>query len=274
MSQQTTSSIIIEPEQLEQQLEQDNLLIVDLSNRANYVQHHIPGAIRLECSSILAHRRPVMGLLPSNLQLSEVLSDIGMTSNTRVVACDDEGGGKASRFLWTLDVVGHTKFSLLNGGMRAWLAEDRPVSDEPVSPSAGDFTARRNEEHIINKEQLLQCLEDPDIALLDARSPAEFRGDDVRAARGGHIPGAANLDWIKLMDPGCNMRLRPEKKLRGILESLAITPDKTVIVYCQTHHRSSLTYIALKSLGYPSIKGYAGAWSEWGNDPETPISAG
>ncbi len=270
MSQQTTS-LIIEPEQLEQQLGQDNLLVVDLSNRANYASHHIPGAIRLECSSILAHRRPVMGLLPSNLQLSEVLSDIGMTEETRVVACDEEGGGKASRFLWTLDVVGHTNFSLLNGGMRAWLAENHPVSDEPVFPPAGDFTARRQEEHIIDKEQLLQCLDDPGIALLDARSPAEFRGDDVRAARGGHIPGAVNLDWVKLMDPARNMRLKPENELREMFEALSVTPDKTVIVYCQTHHRSSLTYIVLKSLGYPSIKGYAGAWSEWGNDPETPV---
>ncbi len=272
MSQQTTP-VVIEPEQLEQ-LEQDNLLIVDMSNLANYSRHHIPGAVRLECSSILAHRRPVMGLLPSNLQLSEVLSDIGMTEESWVVACDEEGGGKASRFLWTLDVIGHRKFSLLNGGMRAWLAENRPVNDEPVSPPAGDYTARRQEEHVINREQLLQCLNDPDIALVDARSPAEFRGDDVRAARGGHIPGAVNLDWVKLMDPARNMRLRPENELREMFEALSITPDKTIVVYCQTHHRSSLTYIVLKSLGYPSIKGYAGAWSEWGNDSGTPVSTG
>ena len=273
MSQQTPP-IIIEPEQLETLQQEEHLLVVDMSSRANYNRHHIPGAVWLECSSILAHRRPVMGLLPSNLQLGEVLSDIGMTRDTWVVACDDEGGGKASRFLWTLDVVGHPGFSLLNGGMRAWLAEGRPISDEPVTPQVGDYIARRQEEHIIDKGQLLQCLNDPDVVLVDARSPAEYRGEDVRAARGGHIPGAVNLDWIKLMDPARNMRLKPEQELREMLRSLGVTPDKTVVVYCQTHHRSSLTYLVLKALGYPSIKGYAGAWSEWGNDPETPVETG
>jgi len=171
-------------------------------------------------------------------------------------------------------VVGHPGFSLLNGGMRAWLAEGRPISDEPVTPQVGDYIARRQEEHIIDKGQLLQCLNDPDVVLVDARSPAEYRGEDVRAARGGHIPGAVNLDWIKLMDPARNMRLKPEQELREMLRSLGVTPDKTVVVYCQTHHRSSLTYLVLKALGYPSIKGYAGAWSEWGNDPETPVETG
>ncbi len=269
---QQTIPLIIEPEQLEKQLGQEDLLVVDLSNRTNYAQHHIPDAVRLECSAILSRRGPVMGLLPSNLQLDEILSDTGVTDERWVVACDDEGGGKASRFLWTLDVLGHTRFSLLNGGMRAWLAENRPVSEGPVSPPAGDFTARRQEEPVIGKDQLLQYLNDPNVVLVDARSPAEFRGEDVRAARGGHIPGAVNLDWVKLMDPARNMRLLPDNELREIMASLAITPDKTVVVYCQTHHRSSLTYIALKHLGYPSVRGYAGAWSEWGNDPEMPVS--
>ncbi len=271
---QRTVPLIIEPEALEKRLGEKNLLVVDMSSKANYLQHHIPGAVWLECSSILAHRRPVMGLLPSNLQLGEVLSDIGMTEESWVVACDDEGGGKASRLLWTLDVLGHERFSLLDGGMRAWLAEGRPVSDERVTPVPGDYTARRREGPIIDKAALLDSLGDPDVVLVDARSPAEFRGDDVRAARGGHIPGAVNLEWTRLMDPERNMRLKPEPELRAMFESLGVTPDKKVIVYCQTHHRSSLTYLVLKALGYSSVKGYAGAWSEWGNDPDTPVEAG
>ncbi len=271
---QRTVPLIIEPEALEKRLGEENLLVVDMSSKANYLQHHIPGAVWLECSSILAHRRPVMGLLPSNLQLGEVLSDIGMTEESWVVACDDEGGGKASRLLWTLDVLGHERFSLLDGGMRAWLAEGRPVSDERVTPVPGDYTARRRKGPIIDKAALLDSLGDPDVVLVDARSPAEFRGDDVRAARGGHIPGAVNLEWTCLMDPERNMRLKPEPELRAMFESLGVTPDKKVIVYCQTHHRSSLTYLVLKALGYSSVKGYAGAWSEWGNDPNTPVEAG
>ncbi|HFC53532.1 MAG TPA: sulfurtransferase [Gammaproteobacteria bacterium] len=269
MSQQLP--LIMEPEQLEQLLGEDNLLVVDMSRKSSYLEHHIPGAVHLECTSILANRRPVMGLVPSAMRLEEVLSNIGMSNDTTVVACDDEGGGKAGRLLWTLDLLGHRNRSLLNGGMCAWRAENRPLSSERASQPPGDYMARLGSKQLITRQELLESLDDPGMALLDTRSPAEFRGEDLRAARGGHIPGAVNLEWTRLMDPERNMRLKPEAELRAMLEPLGITPDKSVVVYCQTHHRSSLVYVALKALGYPSVKGYAGAWSEWGNDPDTPI---
>jgi thiosulfate/3-mercaptopyruvate sulfurtransferase len=116
-------------------------------------------------------------------------------------------------------------------------------------------------------------LDDPEVVVLDVRTPAEFAGDDVRAARGGHIPGAVNMDWTLAIDRGRNLRLKPEGDLRRMLEELGVTPDKEVIVHCQTHHRSAHTYMVLKSLGYPRIRGYDGSWSEWGNDQNTPIES-
>jgi rhodanese-related sulfurtransferase len=73
------------------------------------------------------------------------------------------------------------------------------------------------------------------------------------------------------LTPDGNLRLKPAEELRPLLEVAGVTPDREVIAYCQTHHRSSHTYVVLKSLGYPRIKGYPGAWSEWGNLPDTPI---
>ncbi len=265
---------IIEPEELERRLGEPDLLVVDMSRKSSYLEHHIPGAVHLECASILANRRPVMGLVPSAIRLGEVLSDIGMTPDSLVVACDDEGGGKAGRLLWTLDLLGHTNSSLLDGGMRAWLAEGRPVESREVIPPPGDYIARVSGDQLITRQELLDSLGDPAVVLLDTRSPAEYRGDDLRAARGGHIPGAVNLEWTRMMDPERNLRLRSAAELRAMLEPLGVTPDKTVVVYCQTHHRSSLAYVVLKALGYPSVKGYAGAWSEWGNQPDTPVESG
>ncbi len=108
------------------------------------------------------------------------------------------------------------------------------------------------------------------VVILDTRSPAEFSGIDRRAARGGHIPGAVNMDWSVALDRERNLRLKPAVELRGILDNLGITPDKEVITHCQTHHRSSHTYLMLKALGYPRTRGYPGSWSEWGNDLELP----
>ena len=121
------------------------------------------------------------------------------------------------------------------------------------------------------KNYILTRLGDADVVFLDTRTPEEYRGVNLRAARGGHIPGAINFDWVKAIDREHNLRLKPPAELRRLLESEGVTADKEVIAYCQTHHRSSHTYVMMKSLGFPRIKGYPGAWSEWGNLPDTPV---
>jgi len=56
-----------------------------------------------------------------------------------------------------------------------------------------------------------------------------------------------------------------------MLRQRALTPDKTIIPYCQTHHRSAHSYIMLRHLGYEKVKAYAGSWSEWGNLEGVPV---
>ena len=73
------------------------------------------------------------------------------------------------------------------------------------------------------------------------------------------------------MDQGRNLRFKPENWLRERLASLGVTPDREVIVYCQSHHRSAHSYIMLKTLGYERVRGYPGSWSDWGNRPDTPV---
>ncbi|MFO1352680.1 MAG: rhodanese-like domain-containing protein [Gammaproteobacteria bacterium] len=96
-------------------------------------------------------------------------------------------------------------------------------------------------------------------------------GIDVRAARGGHIPGALNLNWLEAIDRGRALRFKPDDDLRALLAGRGVTPDKEIMPYCQTHHRSSHTYMVLKHLGFPRVCAYPGAWSEWGNDPALPL---
>jgi len=263
--------LIIEANELEKQLDKKNLLLVDLSQAQTYVQYHIPGAVFLEYAWIVHTEPPCMGLLPDQAHLTNVLSALGLTQDTHVVAYDDEGGGRACRFLWTLDVVGHQHYSLLNGGLHAWANEGHRVTSEIDYPSKGKYQATIDNGPLADRQYILDHLQDENVKLLDARSPQEYAGTKVYALRGGHIPGAINIEWTEAMDTQRNMRLKQESDLRAMLENNGITPDKEIITHCQTHHRSSYTYIMLKSLGYKKIKGYAGSWSEWGNDENVPI---
>ena len=109
------------------------------------------------------------------------------------------------------------------------------------------------------------------MVLLDTRTPAEFSGADRRAARGGHIPGAVNVDWTLTMDPDRHRALRPADELRALYAQAGVDPDAEVVAYCQTHHRSSHTFWVLRHLGYRRVRGYPGAWSDWGNRDDTPV---
>ncbi|MCP5420737.1 MAG: sulfurtransferase [Gammaproteobacteria bacterium] len=263
--------LLVEAEQLEPLLNQPGLLVVDLCNIDTYAEGHIPGAVNLGYANIIRVAPPAMGLLPDEVRLSAVISGLGLTPETHVVAYDDEGGGRASRFLWTLDALGHAHFSLLNGGLQAWIAGGHTLSQQAEQPIARPYPAHLGDRVVANKAYILSRLGQPDLVLLDTRTPGEYQGLDVRAARGGHIPGAVNMNWILAMDQTRQLRFKSEDQLRSLLENLGVTPDKEIIVYCQTHHRSAHTYLVLKVLGYPKVRGYPGAWSEWGNDGSLPV---
>mgnify|MGYP001042377614 CR=1 FL=1 len=266
--------LLAEPADLAARLGAEDLAIIDMRGAENYEKGHIPSAVNINYARIVRADPPVGGLLPPPAQLGELLGSVGVSPGHHVVAYDDEGGGRASRLLWTLDVLGHERFSLLNGGLHAWVAEGHPLESGRVTPEPVDYPASLGRpERTADRDYILTRLGAADFAALDVRSPAEYRGEDVRAGRGGHIPGAVNLDWVNAIDQTRSLRFQPEPVLRNLLESRGITPDREVVVYCQTHHRSSHTYMVLRSLGYPRIRGYPGAWSEWGNDPATPVES-
>ena len=265
--------LILEPGAVAGQTVAENVLVVDLSTAERYAEGHVPGAVHLEYAALNASRPPVGGLLPDDAELSRIFSAIGLTENHHVVAYDEEGGGKASRLLWTLDVIGHRRFSLLDGGWRAWSADGLAGETRPVAPTPSRYVATAGEAGRADRNYILARLGAADLVVVDSRTPQEYSGDERRAERGGHIPGAVNFNWVDAMDPDRALRLKPKHALLEAFTVLGVTPDKEVVAYCQTHRRSSHTYIVLKSLGFERVRGYPGSWSEWGNDPSTPIEA-
>lgn len=261
--------LLVDAATLRQQLGQTEVMIVDLSQADMYRQYHVPGALHLEYGRIVTHRPPRMGLLPEPEQLAAMLSGLGLTPATHVVAYDEEGGAKAARFLWTLEAAGHPRYSLLDGGLQAWLIDDHPITNVPHTPSPGQYTVQPNLQPVADQAYIRSHLGQADLVLVDARSPAEYRGEDRRAQHGGHIPGAVNIEWKRALDQ--KHRLKSQDELHHLYTAAGVVPDKQVVTYCQSHHRSALTWFVLRYLGYPRVKGYPGSWSDWGNSPDTPI---
>jgi len=264
--------MVIEPKQLENHLNDDNIVIVDLCKTQQYTQAHIPGAIHMDYRRVVAAKPPTNGLLPEPEQLLELASALGITPDKHVVSYDEEGGGKAARLLWTLNAMGHENISLLNGGINAWVDEKCPLeATENFAHSDIQYPIAINEQVIARKDYILENLENTEVVFLDTRSPYEFKGEKKFSARAGRIPGAVNMDWILLIDQNNHLKLVAEDDIHAMLTERSVSKDKEIIVYCQTHHRSALTYVALKSLGYNNVKGYPGSWSEWGNLTVTPV---
>lgn len=260
--------LIIEPEQLIRELDRDNLLVVDLCSEENYRRGHLPGAVHVSPRELVDGTPPAPGKLPGKERLEALFSRLGLSENTHVVAYDDEGGGWAGRLVWTLDVIGHPRYSYLNGGLWAWQAAGGPLSTEVAQPTPTQVNIEIHPEAVMDKEAIQQHLADPDFAVWDARGRDEYEGRKTTAQKNGHIPGAVHCEWTELMDRDAELRIR--RDAREYLEKKGLGPDKTIVTHCHSHHRSGLTYLVGKSLGF-NIKAYPGSWGEWGNDPETPV---
>lgn len=262
--------LLIEPDQLPQHLDAAAYRLVDLRKLEDFQAGHIAGAVPVEPSEITSPP-PIPGLMPAQERLEQLFGRLGHHPQLHYIVYDGEGGGWAGRFIWLLDSIGHPHYSYLNGGLKAWTTDERPLVTSSATPESTRPVIRVNRNHTIDLATLTAEPGNTDRIIWDARSPEEHRGEKVLAARGGHIPGAINFEWTAGMDPQRGLRLRTD--LRETLGELGITPDKEIVTHCQTHHRSGFTYLAAKILGFPRVKAYAGSWSEWGNHPDTPIES-
>lgn len=259
------------------------LRIVDLRPAEARAAGRIRGSVPLEAALLGRADPPAGGLLPTAETVRDIVAGLDLVENVQLVACDAGGTTEAARLLWVLHAYGVTNGSWLNGGMRAWEAAGLPLErGEPdASATAGSHSGAATGRdsgatpapaasgaEIVSADELLGQLDDPDLVILDVRGAAEYAGTDVRAAMGGHVPGARHLEWTRLLD--AEGRLLDDETLRERLGAVGLVPGRRAVVYCQTHQRSSVTWLALKHLGIEDVRALDGAWSVWGNRPDLP----
>lgn len=265
--------ILVEAAWLERNLDAADLHIVDMRPAEEYGRGHVRGAVRLDLTAIRETRDGIKGMMARAETLESLLGGLGISLDSRVVIYDDRGGLDAARLFWTLEVLGHEKAALLNGGWAKWTREGRAVTRDHPKVSPSRFEARSDDAKLATGTWVLERLGNRQVAIIDARTPEEYRGEVARSARGGRIPGAVNIPWDKNLIEGEKV-FKPAKALRRMYYMAGAREYKEVVVYCQTGHRAAHTYFALRLLGFPRVRLYDGSWEEWGNDPRFPIEAG
>ena len=255
------------------------LIEVDVDT-TQYEQGHIPGAVAFNWQTQLQDQtnRDII----AKEDLEKLLSSVGATPQTHLVLYGDNNNWFAAYALWVLEYYGHENVSLVDGGRKKWLAENRPTTTEVPSYSPSNYKITQiHEDYRADRDYIKQRLEKGGFGLVDVRSPAEYNGEIIAppgmsetAQRPGHIPGASNIPWGQAVAEDGTFKSKADlEKLYG---GKGINGDKEEIVtYCRIGERSSHTWFALRYiLGLDNVRNYDGSWTEWGNLIGSPIRKG
>lgn len=247
--------------------------------RTAYVEfksNHIPSAQFFDIDKIADQNSSLPHMLPNADFFEEKVGQLGINNNTMVVVYDNNSFMASARVWWTFRVFGHNKIAVLDGGLKAWLTEKRPIDSECKSVSEKPFNAYLNTSLVSNIEQMKNLVDTKDCKIIDARSANRFAGFEAEPRPGlksGHIPGSSNIPYTTLLDAQTG-HLKNVEQLKSIFEQADIKPGSPIVTTCGSGVTASILALCLYQLGDEKVPVYDGSWSEWGAAPGVPIATG
>jgi thiosulfate/3-mercaptopyruvate sulfurtransferase len=247
--------------------------IGDPRSRSTYDAGHIPGAQFLNPFTDLSASAVEGGLrleLPSAEHLDSVLEARGVSDESRIVLyTSDKYFTPASRAFFALEYAGlRGRVSLLDGGLEVWKAEGRPLTAEISSLTRASFTPRLQKQMVVDADFLKTRLDDPGLALIDARDTSFYKGADTHQGRNGHIPGARNLPFNTVMLD--NGKFKDPAALGAMLLNAGAVSGKTVVTYCHIGQQASLVWFTARMAGFDA-KIYDGSFQDWARRTDLPV---
>src|SRR5258706_4144395 len=245
--------------------------VVEVSvDTSTYATEHLPGAVNFNWTTQLQDqvRRDII----SKEDFEALLSRSGIRSGMHVVLYGDNNNWFAAYGFWIFQYYGHENVSLMDGGVKKWRLENRPMTSDVPSHAATQYkVGKMNADYRADRDYIKARLDKNGMTMVDVRSPAEYSGEIIAppgmtetAQRAGHIPGALNIPWSQAVAEDGTYKSKEE--LAKLYGDKGVGANGEIVTYCRIGERSSHTWVVLKYiLGYDNVRNYDGSWTEWGN---------
>jgi thiosulfate/3-mercaptopyruvate sulfurtransferase len=262
--------VLITPQELQRELQSANPpLLLDLRPAEEFASGHVAGAFHLDLWGVSLIDTDEAPLRAFMWMIGHLFSLRGVAPDRPVVVYEATSGMRAARAFWFLEYLGHPNVRVLDGGVAAWKHAGLPLTTEAVAPKPSTWHGDPQPQLLATAAQVDQRLGKFETAIVDTRSDAEYYGEQVRAKRGGAIPGAVHLEWTNNLTPDGTYKSPAD--LKAMYADLGVTPDREVVTYCQGGYRAAHTYLALRLAGFPNVRNFTGSWKEWGDREDLPI---
>ena len=273
---------LVTTEWLSQHLNDPNLVLLDctvyqapeesggfhnVSGYDEYKRGHIPSAGFADLKGELSDSNsPIEFAVPTPEQFCAAMGALGVGDDSQVVLYDTSYSSWAARVWWMLRWVGFDQAALLDGGLKAWRDEGRPLSTQPTSRTAKHLTPAPRPELIADQSEVHASIDDPAICLIDTLPEPFYRGEMTLYARPGHIPSATNICGLDLLDE--SGRFRADEELADMLKG---DRNARTITYCGGGIMASSNAYVMTRLGFSNVAVYTASLQEWAAAPSNPL---
>jgi thiosulfate/3-mercaptopyruvate sulfurtransferase len=279
---QAQSSSIVDLEYVKA-AQQRGVIIWDVRASNQYLEGHIPRAINVgDIGTVL--RDPNREDFIDLAEINSIFNKAGLDINKEIIVYGSRGNPYAYFGLFTINYFGGKQAKVFHDGIDGWADAGLLIEKTPSTLASINVRLIPQDNLVVTNEQMRKLYNNQSVQVVDARTFNEFKGNDVRAIRGGHIPGAVSIpyeqNWKdpatgsklakKEVKTNLGMSLKSKDELNALYSKL--DPNKETVVYCQSGVRAAETATVLQNLGYKNVKIYDSSWLGWASHLASPVA--